>query len=252
MFVRLIVAGGLNAGTVAEIKQGYYLVGRHEECQIRPESDSVSERHCLLQHEGKFFRVFVLDDNSPTELNHKPLAAKQWAILNHGDLLQVGRVSFMVAITAQDPSAPVQTTSPTPRRKAKRASSDQDDFAKRDTAEIEAEELQKESSAGDATTRQRPPGRWKTPKQERPREAADKAANQAKQAADSRAEPPPPSSAPPPSVPPPPRRWRPHIDWQLLLAMIFIIAAVGIAGYGAYYFLNQPDTNDVRLMPEID
>ena len=148
MFVRLVLAGGLNAGMVAEIKKGYYLVGRDQECQIRPESPSVSGRHCLLQHQDKNFRVFVLDSESPTRINHQLVAPRKWVLLNHGDMLQVGNVPFLVAITQQDPLLPVgagmqpSSTKPNVQKKHPQRSSDgAKDFAISDTAELEIDVL---------------------------------------------------------------------------------------------------------------
>ena len=177
MFVRLILAGGLKAGTVAEIKQGYYLIGRHEECQIRPQSDSVSDRHCLLQHEGTSFRVFVLDDQSPTLVNHKQLPPKQWQLLNHGDLLQVGRVPFMVAITARAPSLPARhpvaesnvegerrvarDTSSRQDAETKPSAEPEDDFAEHDTAEIEPKDEPAADSAEPTSSESEPTERAK-------------------------------------------------------------------------------------------
>jgi len=166
MFVRLILAGGMHAGRVAEIKQGFYLVGRDQECQIRPESDSVGEKHCLLQHEGKHFRVRDLDSGSPTYINHQQVEPKTWVLLNHGDMLQVGRIPFLVAITADDPSLPA---SPSNRSAAtakrmvvprKPSSTTATNFAIRDTAEIDPDELKAEPPKKQATSGQR----WKDPK----------------------------------------------------------------------------------------
>ena len=106
MFVRLVVSSGPNLGTIAEIREGYYLIGTHEECQIRSESQSIADRHCLLQHKGKHFGVCDLGSGRSTYVNHKPLKPKKWTLLNHGDLIQVGDVAFLVVITATDPAAP--------------------------------------------------------------------------------------------------------------------------------------------------
>ena len=48
MTVKLILATGSHAGMEETLKPGYYMIGRHEQCQIRPKSRSVSRRHCLL------------------------------------------------------------------------------------------------------------------------------------------------------------------------------------------------------------
>ena len=252
MFVRLVLAGGSNAGMVAEIKQGFYLVGRHQECQIRSESQSVSDRHCLLQHEGNFFRVFVLDDDSLTLVNHKPLDPKTWVILNHGDLLQVGRVPFLVAITAKDPSTPVTAKLPKSVHAApSKPSSDQpDDFAKRDTAEIDYEAVQKVLSESnprpESSESVSDPGvadRWKKP-EPTPNSAAKPARKEPmRRAAASQA------TTQPRTVR---RRFKlPPLDWRWLLAVVLVVFVVGVGIYGTYSFFDGASSN-LRILPEID
>ncbi len=255
MFVRLVLAGGLNAGMVAEIKQGYYLVGRDQECQIRPESPSVSDRHCLLQHQDKYFRVFVLDSESPTRVNHKRLAPRKWVRLNHGDMLQVGNVPFLVAITQQDPLLPVgagiQPSSSPRKKRPQRPSDGVKDFAIRDTAELEVDIAQEQTSQPSRTVEHRAGsaqtsrfGRWKESEkpskqeQERPaRQEPEKAPT------DTKANKPPRSSSP--------DFGHRRADWPLLLACFMVVIAMGAVAYGAYHFLSG-SSSDVRVLQEID
>lgn len=116
MFVRLVVSGGVNVGKIAEIQPGFYLVGKSSECQIRPESPTVAERHCLLQHKGRHFGICQLASGHRTLVNHKPVEYKKWVLLNHSDLLLIGDVPFIVVITAVDPNAEVQLTKPAQAR----------------------------------------------------------------------------------------------------------------------------------------
>ncbi len=269
MFVRLVLAGGKKAGTIAEIKEGFYLIGRDGECQIRPESPSVSERHCLLQHADKYFRVFVLDDDSPTLVNHQPLKPKTWVILNHGDMLQVGRVPFMVVITATDPSLPASASSPAaaPAKSSKPQPSKQpdrgddqhhaefetDDFAMRDTAEIDAEAVQEalsrpqqEPQGTDKASDRASSERWKNPpkqaKSQQPKKtpgdnpaaqrAAESAASSQRKTAST--------------------GFRlPHVEWKLLLAVGLVIAAVGLGAFGAYHFF-YGSSSQQQVLPDID
>ena len=101
MLVQLIVHSGPLAGTEAPIKPGYYLVGRHQECQIRPESRSVSRRHCLLLHSDDGFGVFDLHSSWGTFVNEERLEPHKWRHLHHGDVLRVARVSFHVCMCVE-------------------------------------------------------------------------------------------------------------------------------------------------------
>jgi len=100
MTVQLIMTQGSSAGTAAPIHRGYYLVGRHKECQIRPKSRSVSRRHCLLLHNEDGFGALDLKSTGGTFVNGKRLDPHQWCVLHHGDELRFGKVAFEVAINA--------------------------------------------------------------------------------------------------------------------------------------------------------
>jgi pSer/pThr/pTyr-binding forkhead associated (FHA) protein len=98
LVVGLVVSTGSRAGVMAEIKEGIYMIGRDRECQIRPKSQSVSDRHCLVQHQSDVVRVFDLGSEEGTFVNEQMIAPKTWSLLNHGDQLRCGRYSFEVVI----------------------------------------------------------------------------------------------------------------------------------------------------------
>ncbi len=105
LVVRLIVGEGANAGVHADIREGFYMIGRDRECQIRPKSRSVSERHCLVQHAANTVRVFDLDSEEGTYVNDEQLPPQKWRVLDHGDRLRCGRYWFEVAIYQPVPDA---------------------------------------------------------------------------------------------------------------------------------------------------
>lgn len=98
MSVELIMSQGSSAGTAAPIHQGYYLVGRHKECQIRPKSRSVSRRHCLLLHNDDGFGALDLKSTGGTYVNGKRIEPHQWFVLHDGDEIRFGKVAFDVRI----------------------------------------------------------------------------------------------------------------------------------------------------------
>lgn len=83
----------------AVIHDGYYLIGRHPECQIRPKSKSVSRRHCLIHHAAGEVRVFDLQSTSGTIVNATRLDPKQWRKLKDDDQLRLGKVVFRLSIS---------------------------------------------------------------------------------------------------------------------------------------------------------
>ncbi len=112
MIVQLILASGSNAGIAAPIQRGYYMVGRHPECQIRPKTRSVSRRHCLLHHDENEFLVIDLGSTSGTRINEELVEAKQWHPLNDGDVLRLGKTVFNVSLQSSSrPTAPAPSES---------------------------------------------------------------------------------------------------------------------------------------------
>ncbi|QDV65700.1 FHA domain-containing protein [Crateriforma conspicua] len=110
MFVQLILAQGSRAGLTADIAHGYYMIGRHAECQIRPKSKSVSRRHCLIHHGAESVRVLDLNSTSGTRLNNEKLPPLQWTQLSDGDQLRCGKVAFDLAVAATTPASGTRAT----------------------------------------------------------------------------------------------------------------------------------------------
>ena len=48
MIAKLIIASGKSAGRAISIKRNKLLIGRAEECDVRPLSEEVSRRHCAV------------------------------------------------------------------------------------------------------------------------------------------------------------------------------------------------------------
>ncbi|GAA5506533.1 FHA domain-containing protein [Novipirellula caenicola] len=98
MIAQLILATGSHAGITASIQLGYYMIGRHGECQIRPKSRSVSRRHCILHHTETQLLALDLDSSSGTCINGEKIVPNRWIELNDGDQLRCGKVVFDVCI----------------------------------------------------------------------------------------------------------------------------------------------------------
>ncbi|EMI20125.1 Forkhead-associated protein [Rhodopirellula maiorica SM1] len=98
MIAQLILATGSHAGVAASIQLGYYMIGRHGECQIRPKSRSVSRRHCILHHTETQLLALDLDSSSGTCINGEKITVNRWVELKDGDQLRCGKVVFDVSI----------------------------------------------------------------------------------------------------------------------------------------------------------
>ncbi len=101
----LVLASGSRAGIRAELQTGYYLIGRHGECQIRPKSRSVSRRHCLLHVQPDYLAVLDLRSTSGTRLGAERLPPAVWVEVSPGDQLRCGKIAFDVVAEAPVASA---------------------------------------------------------------------------------------------------------------------------------------------------
>lgn len=95
---RLVLAVGSRAGLEAPLQRGYYMIGRHAECQIRPKSRSVSRRHCLLFQDDHGLQVLDLNSTAGTRVNDLRVRPMTWTVLRDGDMLRCGKVVFRVAM----------------------------------------------------------------------------------------------------------------------------------------------------------
>ena len=98
MTARLILAVGSRAGLEAPLHTGYYMIGRHKECQIRPKSRSVSRRHCLLHHDEQGLKVLDLESSAGTYVDNVRLEPKRWYPLKDGGELRCGKVLFRAGV----------------------------------------------------------------------------------------------------------------------------------------------------------
>ncbi|MCA9134315.1 MAG: FHA domain-containing protein, partial [Planctomycetales bacterium] len=64
MQMQLKVVTGGHEGKLISVKHDKFLIGRSDECHIRPKSDSISRRHCAFVH--KDGRILLVDLKSRT------------------------------------------------------------------------------------------------------------------------------------------------------------------------------------------
>lgn len=98
MQVTLKVLSGTHEGKLIQIKDEKFLIGRSESCQLRPKSESISRKHCVIvQKDG---RVLLLDlkSRNGTFVNEKQLSSEKAKILKNGDHLRCGQLEFEVLI----------------------------------------------------------------------------------------------------------------------------------------------------------
>lgn len=98
MQVKLKVMTGSHAGMEIAVTGEKFVIGRSDSCQLRPKSESVSRKHCILVvRDG---RVLVQDLNSRNGsfINEERLPSDKAKVLTSGDVLRVGKLEFEVLI----------------------------------------------------------------------------------------------------------------------------------------------------------
>ncbi len=98
MKVKLKVIGGSHDGKEIGIGSEKFLIGRSESCQLRPKSESVSRKHCILVLRENRLLVQDLKSRNGTYINEKRLPADKAKVLKPGDELRVGKLKFEVLI----------------------------------------------------------------------------------------------------------------------------------------------------------
>jgi predicted component of type VI protein secretion system len=126
MEIRLLVVQGKPLGKEIPVKESRFLIGRSEECHLRPNSELVSRLHCEIRAESDRVRLRDLGSSNGTIVNGERLTDE--ILVNDGDLVQVGPLGFQIILTrepasVQSPSAvpaareaasPVATVPPVP------------------------------------------------------------------------------------------------------------------------------------------
>ena len=95
MQTKLIVASGKSAGRAIAIKRSPLLIGRAEECDVRPLSEDVSRRHCAV-HVGPA-DVWAEDLGSRNGTFVNGVRIKEKTKVSDGDVIRVGSLELKLS-----------------------------------------------------------------------------------------------------------------------------------------------------------
>ncbi|NBO92754.1 MAG: FHA domain-containing protein [Planctomycetia bacterium] len=106
----IVMTPGKQQGQALEIKTPQFLVGRDPQCQLRPASPLISNRHCaILIREGKvFLRDF--DSKNGTFVNNEAIKGERE--LKNDDQLKIGPLEFAVRMEAKTTTATAAASAP--------------------------------------------------------------------------------------------------------------------------------------------
>jgi pSer/pThr/pTyr-binding forkhead associated (FHA) protein len=106
MLVRLKIVQGSNAGKEVKIPVPKCVIGRADDCHIKPQSDAISRKHCVIITTENEVVVRDLNSRNGTFVNGERVGEE--AVLLTGDQLRVGPLEFEMIIehTVAKPKRP--------------------------------------------------------------------------------------------------------------------------------------------------
>ncbi len=96
MQIKLKITSGGHAGKEIAITKKRFVIGRGDDCQLRPQSDMVSRRHCEIRVEDGKLTARDLGSRNGTIVNDEVIDGPRE--LKMGDRLKVGPLDFEVII----------------------------------------------------------------------------------------------------------------------------------------------------------
>lgn len=126
----LKVLGGKQDGKLIPLATKKFLIGREQDCHLRPNSDSVSRHHCVITVDDFTVHVRDLGSSNGTFLNNIRLVGLREA--KNGDRLRIGSLEFEIVARK---GAPVAVATPVPSSTGSEFSIS--DFALPDVAPVE-------------------------------------------------------------------------------------------------------------------
>ncbi len=96
MLVKLRVMQGAQAGREVIIPVAEFVIGRGEECHLRPRSDAISRRHCVIAVNDKQVVLRDLGSKNGSYVNGQRVEGS--CVVQPGDHLQVGPLQFELVI----------------------------------------------------------------------------------------------------------------------------------------------------------
>jgi len=112
----LKVVGGKHAGQVIPLNRQKFLIGREQDCQLRPNSEMVSRHHCVFSVDDYSVRLRDLGSTNGTLVNGERI--RKDVVLVAGDRVVIGNLEFELVIrpgvVAVESDSAVLAAVPTP------------------------------------------------------------------------------------------------------------------------------------------
>lgn len=87
---------GKHQGKVIPVTVKKFLIGREQDCHLRPNSELVSRHHCVLSVDDFSVRIRDLGSTNGTRVNGEAIRGE--VVLKHGDTLSVGKLEMQLVV----------------------------------------------------------------------------------------------------------------------------------------------------------
>ncbi|MDR2754537.1 MAG: FHA domain-containing protein [Planctomycetaceae bacterium] len=94
MDVQLVVASGSKAGQVIPVTGPKFIIGRADDCHLKPRSELISRYHCAVISEDGYVAIRDLGSKNGVYLNGERVSMEHE--LKNGDKLNIGPLEFFV------------------------------------------------------------------------------------------------------------------------------------------------------------
>ena len=92
----LRIRSGKQKGKLIRLSKGNFLIGRGEDCHLRPNSDLVSRHHCAFRFDGYGVRLKDMGSTNGTFFNGVQVRGNH--VLKAGDIVTIGKLEFEVVL----------------------------------------------------------------------------------------------------------------------------------------------------------
>jgi len=93
---KLKILGKKHRGRLIPLAERRFLIGREQDCQLRPNSELVSRHHCAITMDGFTVRLLDMGSTNGTFVNDKKVRGQ--VTLRSGDQVRVGKLVFELVV----------------------------------------------------------------------------------------------------------------------------------------------------------
>ncbi len=113
MQARIRATNGPLSGQIIDVRGGKLVIGREEDCQLRPESEFVRRHHCALLLDDYTLRIRDLGSKNGTFVNGRRIGSGD-TILLQDDVVSIGEMTFLIDFNQSHETKQPSASPPSP------------------------------------------------------------------------------------------------------------------------------------------